>query len=94
MNPVGAMKPAPVRPSEADERRRVSPPQIAETIRTRILKGSLPPGSHLLEASIAAEFGTSRTPVRTALALLARESLVTHKATVMPVPDTAGVVDG
>jgi GntR family transcriptional regulator of vanillate catabolism len=77
MNPVGATQPAPVRRSEADEGKRISPLQIAEAIRTRILKGSLPAGSHLLEASFAAEFGTSRTPVRTALALLARESLVT-----------------
>jgi len=45
-------------------------------LRRAILEVSLPPGSALAEAEIAARFGLSRTPVREALLRLAGEGLV------------------
>lgn len=51
---------------------------IADIIRSRILSGVLSPGVHLQEEGLASEFGTSRTPVRAALAFLVQESLLTY----------------
>jgi len=48
-----------------------------EDIRTAILRGEFPPGSVLAEASLAASFGVSKTPVRQALQLLRQEGLLT-----------------
>ena len=52
---------------------------IAETyqrLRRLIVEGHLGPGSRLVEAELAARFGVSRTPVRTALYLLHQEGYV------------------
>lgn len=47
-----------------------------ETIRSRILDGTLPPGSLISEADQAARLSVSRSPVREAIQLLASEGLV------------------
>ena len=46
------------------------------SIRAAILDGDLPPGAAISEAERAAALGVSRTPIREALQLLAREGLV------------------
>jgi DNA-binding GntR family transcriptional regulator len=48
----------------------------AELIRERILAGTFEPGARLVEADLARQLGTSRGPVREALALLRAEGLV------------------
>jgi DNA-binding GntR family transcriptional regulator len=50
--------------------------QITARIREKILAGVYPPGSPLLQDSIAAEFGVSKIPVREALVQLRSEGLV------------------
>jgi DNA-binding GntR family transcriptional regulator len=52
---------------------------VAEKLRQRILGQALSPGSWIDEQAFAAEFGISRTPLREALKVLAREGLVTMK---------------
>lgn len=49
---------------------------VAANLRERILAGGLAPGTKLVEADLAEEFGTSRGPVREAMRELAREGLV------------------
>jgi len=48
----------------------------AELLRERIFAGAFEPGSRLVEADIARQLGTSRGPVREALAMLRAEGLV------------------
>lgn len=55
---------------------RPSPGAVLATLRARILSGALPAGSRLREAHLAADLGTSRTPVREALRALGSEGLV------------------
>lgn len=55
-----------------------------DVLRGHISAGRIKPGQRLIENSVAAELGISRTPVREALALLAREGLL--------VPTTRGFV--
>lgn len=50
--------------------------QITARIREKILSGAYPPGSALLQDAIAAEFGTSKIPVREALVQLRSEGLL------------------
>ncbi len=50
--------------------------QVHDVLMERILDMELPPFEELSEARLAAEFGVSRTPVREALARLARRGLV------------------
>ena len=50
--------------------------QIYDQLMARILDMEFPPFQELSEARLAAEFGVSRTPVREALARLARRGLV------------------
>lgn len=54
------------------------PAHISKEIGSRIAKGHLHPNEHLIEASIAEEFKTSRAPVREALLMLEKEGLVTR----------------
>ena len=50
--------------------------QVYDTIRTMVLNLQLPPGAPLVETELSASIGVSRTPIREALARLAREGLV------------------
>ena len=50
--------------------------QITTRIREKILSGVYAPGSALLQDAIAAEFGTSKIPVREALVQLRSEGLL------------------
>ena len=49
------------------------------TLRDRIIAGSLAPGDRLVERTLCAELGISRTPVREALRQLTAEGLVTNR---------------
>lgn len=49
---------------------------IASELRLQIIKGSIRPGEVISENRIAAEFGTSRSPVREALRALSNEGLI------------------
>ena len=51
-------------------------PPLLLKLREMILSGKFPPGQRLAEVRIAEMLGVSRTPVRSALATLAREGLV------------------
>lgn len=51
-------------------------PQLYRVLRNRIVRGHLAPGTRLLEADIAASYGTSRQPVREAFIKLAEASLI------------------
>ena len=52
--------------------------QAVDRIRLDILRGVLPPGSRITEEGLAERYGLSRTPVREALRMLTRESLLVH----------------
>lgn len=52
------------------------PEQIATQLRRDILRGVLPPGTAVKERDHAAEMGVSRTPLREAIRMLAKEGLV------------------
>lgn len=52
--------------------------KVYEGLREQILTGDLEPGSWLVEAQLAEQFGVSRTPVREALRRLVDDHLVTH----------------
>ena len=52
------------------------PAQLAARIRAKILSGAYAPGSALRQDGIAAEYGTSKIPVREALVQLRSEGLV------------------
>ncbi len=50
--------------------------QVAEQIRIAIIEGRLKPKDHIVEVTLTEQLGVSRTPVREALIILERESLV------------------
>jgi DNA-binding GntR family transcriptional regulator len=50
--------------------------ELAATLQGRVLSGEIPTGTWLRQASLAAEFGVSRTPVREALRKLQASGLV------------------
>ena len=52
------------------------PEVVKDTLRRRILNNQLPAGERLIEASLAAEFGVSRTTLRAALMELKNDRLV------------------
>lgn len=52
---------------------------VADVLRNRIFDGEIPPGSHLMEVTLAQKLGVSRTPVRDALARLSDEGLLTYQ---------------
>ena len=52
--------------------------QIEERLRAAIVNGSLRPGHHLVETTIADQLQVSRAPVREALSALEREGIVTY----------------
>ena len=49
---------------------------VIDALRTAIISGRFEPGDRLIETELSAEFGTSRGPVREALAQLGNEGLV------------------
>jgi len=49
---------------------------VGQEIERQILKGELPPGAKLIEATLAAQLGVSRGPVREALRMLEEAGLV------------------
>lgn len=49
---------------------------IANQLRRNILRGKLPPGTSIKERDNAAEMGVSRTPMREAIRILAKEGLI------------------
>lgn len=53
---------------------------VRDLLATKIQKGELPEGALLKEAPISSQLGISRAPVRRALALLAKDGLVTPAA--------------
>lgn len=52
------------------------PEQIAENVFAKIVSGELAPGDRIREDHLADEFGVSRAPVREALRILERDSVV------------------
>jgi DNA-binding GntR family transcriptional regulator len=50
--------------------------QVADEIRNAIIEGRLKPNDHIPEIALTEQLGVSRTPVREALILLERETLV------------------
>ena len=52
--------------------------QVADEIRLEILRNVLPPHTRITEEGLAERYGLSRTPIREALRLLTRESLLVH----------------
>lgn len=61
--------------------------QLAQLLRTRIIRGELPPGSRLSEAGVAAELCISRQPVREVFIKLAEEGLLEvrpQRGTIVP----------
>jgi len=50
--------------------------KVYDYLREKLLSGEIPPHAHLIEAKIAQEIGTSRTPVREALHNLELEGLI------------------
>ncbi|WP_315742656.1 MULTISPECIES: GntR family transcriptional regulator [unclassified Bradyrhizobium] len=72
--------PRPAIPSRSSnnrlDRSRRAAPQVFERLRDLITSLTLPPGTPLSRAELAAEFGLSSTPIRDALMRLAEEGLV------------------
>src|SRR3954468_12604653 len=52
--------------------------RLVEQLRVDIVRGTLLGGTRLIEETLAESYGISRTPVREALRLVARESLLSY----------------
>jgi DNA-binding GntR family transcriptional regulator len=52
--------------------------RVADALREELLSGALTPGTSMRDIELSARAGVSRTTMREALALLAREGLLTH----------------
>lgn len=61
------------------------PEQIANQLRRKVLLGELPPGSPVKERENAAALGVSRTPMREAIRILAKEGLVVLRPSRSPI---------
>ena len=61
------------------------PEKIAASLRRDILRGTLAPGAQIKERDSAAELGVSRTPMREAIRILAKEGLVLLRPSRSPV---------
>jgi DNA-binding GntR family transcriptional regulator len=69
---------------------------VYRRLKDQIITGDLAPGSRLIELSIAADFGVSRTPVREALKRLAAENLVLAdpaRGMIVHAPDAGEIED-
>lgn len=51
---------------------------ITETLREQLLQGEFPPNTRLQEIALAERMGVSRTPIREALSVLARDGLLEY----------------
>ena len=72
------------------------PEKIANQLRRDILRGKLMPGDSLKERDKAADLGVSRTPMREAIRIIAREGLITLRSSRSPIvamPDVKAVTD-
>ena len=67
------------------------PEQIANQLRRDILRGKLAPGDSLKERDKAAELGVSRTPMREAIRIVAREGLIKLRPARSPIVAMPGV---
>ena len=85
MRPHDALPRTPLVPGARSGDDRVTQPstalyqQVAQRLRSKIMSHRLAPGSWIDEQALALEYGTSRTPLREALKVLAAEGLVTMK---------------
>jgi len=69
-----------VEPFDGYEIRRTSTvEQVADALRSRILRGELPPGTPLREMGLAESLGVARNTVRESVRRLEAEGLVTHR---------------
>ncbi len=59
--------------------------EIAARLRREILRGNLPPGAPIKERDNAAEMGVSRTPMREAIRMLAKDGLVVLRPSRSPI---------
>jgi DNA-binding GntR family transcriptional regulator len=69
---------------------------VYRRLKEQIISGDLAPGSRLIELTIAADFGVSRTPVREALKRLAAENLVLAdpaRGIIVHAPDASEIED-
>jgi len=64
-------------PPSAIDLTRTLPEKVAATLAERIVDGTYPPGSRLIEALLSKEFGLSHGPIRDALRSLQHAGLVT-----------------
>ncbi len=64
---------------------RTIPAAIADQLRREILNGDLPPGTQIKERDNADRLGISRTPLREAVRILAKEGLVTLRPLRSPI---------
>ena len=80
-----------------DELGRVSTVEaLVRAIRTRLLEGDLPPGTHLQETQLAERYGVGRHSLRAALARLTQEGLLRHepnRGAFVPEPDLEVLAD-
>lgn len=70
--------------------------QIATRLRRDILRGTLPPGAPIKERDNASDLGVSRTPMREAIRILAKEGLVELRPSRSPIvarPDVKDLAD-
>ncbi len=67
--------------------------KVYRALKTEIIKGSLKPGTKLLEGKIAKQMGVSRTPIREALKKLAAEGFVKMNPNQAVVVSNASVED-
>lgn len=70
--------------------------KIANQLRRDILRGKLAPGASVKERDNATDMGVSRTPMREAIRILAKEGLVTLRPSRSPIvadPDLKEVID-
>ncbi len=69
------------------------PEQIAKQLRRNILRGKLLPGTSIKERDNAAELGVSRTPMREAIRILAKEGLVVLRPSRSPIVANPSIED-
>lgn len=71
--------------TETDMNAKTLPERIADQLRRDILRGTLEPGSPIKERDRAAEMQVSRTPMREAIRILAKEGLVNLRPSRSPI---------